>query len=104
MFVKGRDHEAVLEEVAAKVEREKRDPHYSYYKKDRFEQEQIPRDATVVYRKNSVTVFVEIHYEVKVLFYYDRITSFHSFNEFDGVSSLFDTGNETFSFRGFGEP
>lgn len=100
-FVQEELHEEVLEEVMAKVkfEREKRASYSSY--KDRFEQEEIPPDATVVYQRNTVTVFTDHYY--KTLYFFNRITSFHSYNEFDGVSSLYDTRNKTFSFRGFGK-
>lgn len=66
--------------------------------KSRFEQENIDREAVVVYSRKTVIVFKDDY----VLFTFNDITSFHSYNEFEGVTSFYDIGNQTKQFRGFG--
>ena len=66
--------------------------------KSRFEQENIDREAVVVYNRKTVIVFKDDY----VLFTFNDITSFHSYNEFEGVTSFYDIGNQTKQFRGFG--
>lgn len=64
----------------------------------RLEQKNIPRDATVIYTHETIYVIKG----KSVIFVYNKIESLHTYNEFDGVTSFYKTGNKMETFRGFG--
>ncbi|XP_019850683.1 PREDICTED: uncharacterized protein LOC109581220 [Amphimedon queenslandica] len=65
---------------------------------DRLIQNDIPRDATVVYSRETIFVFRK----KSVLFVYRKVKSLHTYNEFDGVTSFYKAEKKTEIFRGFG--
>lgn len=65
----------------------------------RFVQEDIPRDAEVLYSQREVTVKAANH---SVLLWFPHVNNFTTYNDFDRVT-VYGPEDRSLSFRGFGE-
>lgn len=65
---------------------------------NRFEQLSIAKNESVIYANQGVYIVLNN----TILRHYPAITSFHTYNEFDGVTSYYKR-YDILSFRGFGE-